>query len=51
MIWIFLTLLISAIDLYAGYKINEKGCLIGNNKGHMNGWTKNVYGLAHKLDK
>lgn len=27
----------------------EKGCLIGNNKGHMNGWTKNVYGLAHKL--
>lgn len=29
----------------------EKGCLIGNNKGHMNGWTKNVYGLAHKLNK
>lgn len=27
----------------------EKGCLIGNNKGHMNGWTKNVYGLTHKL--
>lgn len=24
MIWIFLTLLISAIDLYAGYKINPK---------------------------
>ena len=24
---------------------------IGNNKGHMNGWTKNVYGLAHKLKK
>jgi hypothetical protein len=30
---------------------NEKGCLIGNNKGHMNGWTKNVYGLAHKIDQ
>lgn len=29
----------------------KKGCLIGNNKGHMNGWTKNVYGLAHKLEK
>lgn len=28
---------------------SNKGCLIGNNKGHMNGWTKNVYGLAHKL--
>lgn len=28
---------------------DKKGCLIGNNKGHMNGWTKNVYGLAHKL--
>lgn len=27
----------------------NRGCLIGNNKGHMNGWTKNVYGLAHKL--
>lgn len=33
------------------YKSNEKGCLIGNNKGHMNGWTKNVYGLAHKIDQ
>ena len=30
---------------------SKKGCLIGNNKGHMNGWTKNVYGLAHKLKK
>lgn len=28
---------------------SSKGCLIGNNKGHMNGWTKNVYGLAHKI--
>lgn len=37
-----------------GYKVyaidKEKGCLIGNNKGHMNGWTKNVYRLAHKLE-
>lgn len=34
------------------YAINEdKGCLIGNLKGHMNGWTKNVYGKAHKLDQ
>ena len=28
----------------------RKVVLIGNNKGHMNGWTKNVYGLAHKID-
>lgn len=28
---------------------SNKGCLIGNNKGHMNRWTKNVYGLAHKI--
>lgn len=27
---------------------NEKGCLIGNNKGHMNGWTKNVYDQSLK---
>lgn len=25
-------------------KNNDKGCLIGNNKGGINGWTKNVYG-------
>jgi hypothetical protein len=25
---------------------NKKGVLIGNNKGHLNGWTKQVYGLA-----
>lgn len=32
------------------YSIDPKrGCLIGNYRGHMNGWTKNVYGLAHKL--
>lgn len=28
---------------------SKKGCLIGNNKGHMNGWAKNVYGIAQKL--
>jgi hypothetical protein len=22
----------------------DKGCQIGNNKGHINGWTKQVYG-------
>lgn len=22
----------------------KRGCLIGNNYGHINGWTKNVYG-------
>jgi len=27
----------------------QKGCLICNNKGHVNGWTKNVYGrVTHK---
>lgn len=25
-------------------KNNEKGLLIGNNKGNINGWTKQVYG-------
>ena len=25
-------------------KNKEKGCQIGNNKGHINGWTKQVYG-------
>jgi len=25
-------------------KNNDRGCQIGNNKGHINGWTKNVYG-------
>ena len=27
----------------------QKGVQVGNNKGHINGWTKNVYGLAHKI--
>jgi phage repressor protein C with HTH and peptisase S24 domain len=25
-------------------KNNDRGCLIGNNKGNINGWTKQVYG-------
>ncbi|HEX8660089.1 MAG TPA: hypothetical protein VF690_21275 [Hymenobacter sp.] len=25
-------------------KNSDKGCQIGNNKGHINGWTKHVYG-------
>jgi hypothetical protein len=25
-------------------KNDDRGCLIGNNKGGINGWTKNVYG-------
>lgn len=31
------THLVKAID-------KNKGCLIGNNKGRINGWTKSVYG-------
>jgi hypothetical protein len=29
-------------------KNDEKGCLIGNNKGGTNGWTKAVYGKVVK---
>ena len=25
-------------------KNHDKGCQIGNNKGHINGWTKQVFG-------
>jgi len=25
-------------------KNDQRGCQIGNNKGHINGWTKQVYG-------
>jgi len=33
-------------------KNDKRGCLIGNNHGHINGWTKNVYGKVIKvLDK
>lgn len=30
-------------------KDDQKGVLIGNNKGSINGWTKNVYGKVSKI--
>jgi hypothetical protein len=30
-------------------KNEDKGCLIGNNKGGVNGWTKQVYGKVVKI--
>lgn len=27
-------------------KQNDRGVLIGNNHGHVNGWTKHVYGVV-----
>lgn len=27
----------------------EKGCLIGNNKGGINGWTKQIYGKVTRV--
>lgn len=30
-------------------KNNEKGLLIGNNKGRINGWTKQVYGKVIEI--
>lgn len=30
-------------------KNQDKGCLIGNNKGGINGWTKNVYGKVIEI--
>lgn len=36
------THLVKAIDI-------KKGCLIGNNKGGINGWTKNVYGIVTEI--
>lgn len=27
----------------------DKGCQIGNNKGHINGWTKQVYGKVTEV--
>jgi hypothetical protein len=29
----------------------KKGCLIGNNHGHVNGWTKQVYGRVTEILK
>lgn len=30
-------------------KNEERGLLIGNNHGHINGWTKNVYGRVIEI--
>lgn len=30
-------------------KNNDKGCLIGNNHGGINGWTKNIYGKVIEI--
>ena len=30
-------------------KDSNKGCLIGNNKGHLNGWTKNIFGKVVEI--
>lgn len=27
----------------------NKGCQIGNNKGNINGWTKQVYGIVTEI--
>lgn len=38
----FYTHLVKAID-------PKKGCQIGNNKGNINGWTKQVYGKVTEV--
>ena len=38
----FYTHLVKAKDLV-------RGCQIGNNRGHINGWTKQVYGKVTKI--
>ena len=30
-------------------KNDDKGCLIGNNKGGINGWTKQIFGKVTKI--
>jgi hypothetical protein len=30
-------------------KNDQRGCLIGNNRGGINGWTKQVYGKVTKV--
>jgi hypothetical protein len=32
-------------------KNDVKGCLIGNNKGNMNGWTKQIFGKVIEILK
>jgi hypothetical protein len=39
-------------NFYTHYVIaisEGRGCLIGNNKGKVNGWTKNVYGKVVQI--
>ena len=31
-------------------KNSDRGLLIGNNHGHINGWTKNVYGKVTSIN-
>jgi len=38
----YYTHLVKAID-------QNKGCLIGNNKGGINGWSKQIYGKVIKI--
>jgi hypothetical protein len=38
----FYTHLVKAIDI-------QKGCLIGNNRGGINGWTRNIYGKVIEI--
>jgi hypothetical protein len=28
---------------------SKRGCLIGNNHGHINGWTKQIYGKVTEI--
>ena len=30
-------------------KNDKRGCLIGNNRGKINGWTKNIYGKVVEI--
>ena len=30
-------------------KNDKRGCLIGNNKGGINGWTKQIYGVVTNI--
>lgn len=30
-------------------KNDKRGCLIANNRGHENGWTKNIFGKVTKI--
>jgi hypothetical protein len=30
-------------------KNEKRGCQIGNNHGHINGWTKNIYGKVVEI--